>query len=219
MAATTAEKRAWARDRGLNPPVKGALPKHILTAWDTAHAGPRVVPLPGPDDPELDNVEDIGELVPDDEPEDSGPDAPPAPSAEPPDAGPGPAHARKEWHRGPRPAKGKPPRITVGIRTDIQAKISFALMVPGQIWAARDPVCGGTFVQQIPETADAFADIVCDSADLVAFFAGPGGNFMKILKVGAALMPVMNAVMAHHVYHSVELAGEDAQQPDQQYAA
>jgi hypothetical protein len=86
-------------------------------------------------------------------------------------------------------------------------------MVPGQIWKARDPLCGGVFVEQIPETADAFTDIVCDSADLLAFFSGPGGNFMKALKAGAALMPVVQVVAAHHVYHSIDEQQPDMQQP------
>jgi hypothetical protein len=164
--------------------------------------------LPPPDDPAYD---DIGELEPDEPaiPVSNG-DAPPAPSPGPPleDAGPvppdpEPAHAKRGWKRQQDRSKPKPSRITAGIRGDIDAKVRFALQVPGAIWQARDPLCGGTFVEQIPDTAEAFTDIICDSADLVAFFTGPGGNFMKALKVGAALMPVAQVVMAHHVYHSV----------------
>ena len=70
----------------------------------------------------------------------------------------------------------------------------------------------------IAVTAEAFTDIICDSPDLVAFFTGPGGNFMKILKVGAALGPVIQVGFAHHVYNSVELA-EGEPQADVRYAA
>jgi hypothetical protein len=94
--------------------------------------------------------------------------------------------------------------VAVGIRADINAKISICLEVPGQIWAIRDPLCGGTFIQQRPAIADAFTDIVCDSPDLVAMFTGPGNTFVKVLKVGAALWPVVEMIGAHHVYHSVE---------------
>lgn len=126
-------------------------------------------------------------------------------------ADPPPLHGdKRKWKQGsPKAAPRKAVRVTAGVRGDIDAKIRFALQVPGAIWQARDPLCGGTFVQQIPDTAEAFTDIVCDSADLVAFFTGPGGNFMKVLKLGAALMPVVQVVAAHHVYHTVELAPAD----------
>jgi hypothetical protein len=94
------------------------------------------------------------------------------------------------------------------------------LELPGQVWKARDPLCGGVFVTQRPEIADALTDIVCDSADLVDFFTGTGGAFMKYLKLGAALWPVAEVVMAHHVVHSVELRQEAAPEPDlSRYAA
>jgi hypothetical protein len=109
-------------------------------------------------------------------------------------------------------------KVPAGVRGDIDAKIRFTLQVPGTIWQARDPLCGGTFCEQIPDTAEAFTDIVCDSADLVAFFTGPGGNFMKLLKLGAALMPVVQVGMAHHVYHTVEIDQGPVEAP-QSYAA
>jgi hypothetical protein len=122
-----------------------------------------------------------------------------------------PAHAERDWRKPPAPkARGRAVRVTATIRADITAKIRMPLEIGGRIWAVRDPLCGGVFVQQVPDTADALADIVCDSADLVAFFTGPGGAFMKYLNLGAALWPVAEVVAAHHVYHTVRL--EDAQQ-------
>lgn len=204
----------------------------VTNKWARGHSGrgeggfradksvPRVASLPPPDDPwweeDAGGPHDLGELNPDPEPPAAGTSAPAAgdetgPVYEPgpvqPD--PPPAHGKREWRRAPKSAPRKPTRVTAGIRNDIDAKIRFALQVPGAIWQARDPLCGGTFVQQIPDTAEAFTDIVCDSADLVAFFTGPGGSFMKFLKVGAALMPVVQVVAAHHVYHTVELAPAD----------
>jgi hypothetical protein len=82
-------------------------------------------------------------------------------------------------------------------------------------------LCGGTFVDCRPDIAEAVADIVCDSADLVAFFTGPGGAFMKYLNLGAAVWPVIEVVAAHHVYHTVEIAEGEAGPVQQQgqYAA
>ena len=88
-----------------------------------------------------------------------------------------------------------------------------------QFWKARDPFCGGTAVQQVPATAAALTNWVVRSPALVEWFTSPAGSgFMLLLDTGAAVMPVIGAVMAHHVYHSVELEPEDVTQP-QQYAA
>ena len=229
--------REWALANGIDVPARGALTNRVRAAYyadnpDDKPAG-FVDPVPGPDD--LDDLppEDYGVIAPDGPDSDAEartgpfpgqgprtfravPDGPPEPL---PDDGK-PAHAGKQ--RRPRqPSAGaspRPGRVTAGIRADIQAKISFALMIPGSIWQARDPLCGSVFLGQVEPTAEAFTDIVCDSADLIAFFTGPGGTFMKALKVGAALMPVAQVVMAHHVYHTIEEV-TDPQQPQYQDVA
>jgi hypothetical protein len=158
----------------------------------------------------------------------AGPDPTPAPAGDLPPAAPDepPLHATREWRdrRGGGKAKtaARPPRITNAVRGDIDAKISFALEIPGRLWQARDPVCGSVFVGQRPEISAALTDIVCQSADLVAWFTGPGGNFMMVLNLMAACWPVVTMAMAHHVYHSIEDApeGEQGAGPDySQYAA
>ena len=183
-------------------------------------------------------MEDIGELAPDGGWEETSlpgagaaperterprsykavPDAPGAPEADP-----GPAHATKQFRKRARgTASSRPARVTVPVRTDIAAKIEFALTVPGAVWQARDPLCGGVFIGQVPATAAALTNIVCESPDLIAFFTGPGGAFMRWLEVGAALMPVVQVVAAHHVYHSIGIEPGDPTQPGYQannYAA
>ena len=178
---------------------------------------PAMEPIPGPDVLEDFGLVDVGDAVPD-RPE--GPllsEPGPLPPDEP------PAHAQRGWRREARTrGKGKAPKVTAAIRGDIEAKISFALEVPGQVWAARDPVCGGTFVQQRPQVASALTEIVCQSADLVAWFSGSGGMFMLWLNLGAACWPVVTVAMAHHVYHSIEAAdgSQGAMGPDMaRYAA
>lgn len=194
-----------------------------------------------PSPAELDDgvILDVGELIPD-EPDIPAPHgAPPGPSqpagpAVPPEDTAGslppegddepPAHARRDWHRsGTRAPKPKPGRITAAVRSDIEAKIGFGLTVPGAMWAARDPICGGAFMAQLPEVARVGASWVCRSSALVEWFTSPAGSgFILFLDTAAALGPVFSAVMAHHVYHSVEVgeAPADALQPDYgQYAA
>jgi hypothetical protein len=166
------------------------------------------------------DVEDLGEIpFP---PEAGTPPAggPPAGSDTGPPASPGPAddegpgHARKDWRKQQQAGRapkggGRAVRVTVSIRADISAKVSMPLAIAGSIWEARDPLCGGTFVRQRPDIADALTDIICDSADLVAFFTGPGGAFMKYLNLGAALWPVIEVAAAHHVYHSIAVEAPD----------
>jgi hypothetical protein len=196
-------------------------------------AAPAAPRLPGPDDPAWDAMADIidieGRSPRDDAASPAGPapagpagDLPPAPPDEP------PAHATREWRGrgggGKTRTTARPPRITNAVRGDIDAKISFALEIPGRLWQARDPVCGGVFVDQRPDISAALTDIVCQSADLVAWFTGPGGNFMLVLNLMAACWPVVTMAMAHHVYHSIPDApggdGDQGAAPDySRYAA
>ena len=109
----------------------------------------------------------------------------------------------------PAPLRSDPPRstssgrVTAAIRRDINAKISLPLEVLGQGWKIRDPFCGGRFVEQRPAIADALTGIVCESADLVDWFTGPGGGFMTVFKLAAACWPVAEMAIAHHVTHTV----------------
>jgi hypothetical protein len=180
-----------------------------------------VTPLSATEIDSDDGFEDLGEIpfvdVPDSPEPRRGGAEPEAASV--PDGG-GPRHARKDWRELPKVKHGpiKKIRITATIQADIHAKISMPLEIMGQIWAARDPLCGGRFLEQRPAIADAFTDIVIESADLVAFFTGPGGAFMKYLNLGAALWPVAEVVAAHHVYHTIELEAEPQPNPTS-YAA
>lgn len=233
--------RAWLRASGENVGVRGAIPARLREKYWAAHPGARpagaVTLLPGPDatDDDITAWEDMGDITPDapesamesiasgrtGEPASEGPEE----GGEPLSVDPGPAHGRKDWRRpsgkaAPGRGAARPGRVTAAVRGDITAKISFALEIPGRVWQARDPACGGTFIEQRPAIADALTDIVCQSPDLIAWFAGSGGQFMLWLNLAAACWPVATVVMAHHVYHTLEEAPADAQQPDYgQYAA
>ena len=200
--------------------------------YTTPASGPRS--LPGPDDPVWADADidawasdtiDVGELVPDDAITDTAPgaaqpaDAPPSHEAGPAAPDPPPAHGKRQWRKQERSfTPPKPGRVTATVRNDVQAKVSILLGVPGSVWQARDPLCGGEFMAGLPQTSAAFTAWICQSSDLLAWFTGPGGNFMLILDILAALMPTASLVMAHHVYHSVEIdLGEP--RPAQTYAA
>lgn len=209
---------------GCGTPVNNLWAKGHAARGEGGYQGAaRVEPIPSPDDPfwELEGGGphvDIGQLDPEPEPE----PAEPGPVYEPgpvlPD--PPPLHGdKRKWKQGsPKSAPRKPLRVTAGVRNDIDAKISFALEIPGRVWQARDPLCGGTFVSQRPEISAALTEIVCQSPDLIAWFAGGGGQFMAWLNLMAACWPVVTVAMAHHVYHSIE-AGEPAEPDATRYAA
>lgn len=196
----------------------------VAGTWARGHVsrgvGGYVAPL-GADEEDLPpepfdgGVIDVGDLpAPPRDPGGGGPQVPVA--GEPPGEDEPPGHARREWARrtGTGKTRAAPKRVTQAIRGDIDAKISFALEIPARLWAARDPVCGGVFVEQRPEIASALTEIVCQSPDLVAWFAGGGGQFMLWLNVMAACWPVVTVAMAHHVYHSIGDQPVEAQQPD-----
>lgn len=178
--------------------------------------------LPGPDD-DLDlGIIDLGEAEAPAGPSTSEAPAPPEPT-EPGDdeikplgfPPPGKSHAGK-------PGRASAVRVTAATRKDIAAKVQLMLFVPGKVWETRDPWCGGIFVHQIPDTTDALADIICDSPDLVTFFTGPAGGFMKYLKLLTALQPVGVMAWQHHIAHTIGGPEGNGQvpQPDMaQYAA
>lgn len=184
-------------------------------------------PLPGPDDdwPDDDDL-DAGDADPEPEPEprasdwqDHGGPAPLdnlAPESEPffaPD--PRPGKVGKTAAKGKR---GAAPRVTVATRKDIEAKFGLMLEVPGRIWQARDPLCGGAFVQQAPAIREAALELILQSPDLVAWFTGVGGGFMLWLNLMMACQPVAMMVYAHHIAHSIELP-EGEQAAARSYAA
>ncbi len=217
LMASNEAIRAWAAGNGFEIASTGRIPGRVRQAYEAAHGGP--APIPGPDD----DV-DLGEIDLGDEwPEDGLPprQAPPSGQWEQPEleeipAAPPPGKLSPASGKGK--AKGKRP--TMAVQQDIAAKVGIMLTIPGTVWRARDPLCGGVFMDQEPEIASALTDLIMDSPDLVEWFTGTGGNFMKFFRLAAACMPVGSMIWAHHVVHSIEPPPADAQQPDYaQYAA
>ena len=183
-----------------------------------------------PDDPDEPDGDDLDEILP---PElvaairaDSPPPPPPPPPLPPagdkPDEFPQdrPSGRMKEPKAKPTPASGQKRRVTAAVQKDVHAKIRIVLVPAAGLWAARDQYCGVTFQYQEPAISEALAEIVCDSPDLLNWFTGPAGGFMKYFKLLMALQPVALSMFAHHLAHSARLP-EDAQQPPQMpaYAA
>lgn len=164
-----------------------------------------------PDGAELADYEDFPEWL-------NGPQSEPEPEPEQIRDDPPPARLRAADGRA---RTTKRTRVTVGVQKDVQAKIRMVLVPLGtMVLAPRDPICGGTFVQQEPEISEALAEIICDSPDLLNWFTGPAGGYMKYFKLFMACLPVGMAVVGHHMAHSIQIPA-DPNQPQQQpqYAA
>lgn len=139
-------------------------------------------------------------LLRDDPAEDDGPEPPEPGPAEPlpPDPPAGKVKRGPRARPGGRSSSSSPPRITQAVRNDITGKLGLLLQVGGTAWQARDPVCGGAFLAQLPATVPATVDLILLSPDLVVWFTGVGGGFMLWFNLLAALWPVAGTVWAHH---------------------
>jgi hypothetical protein len=214
MTTTTADPGLKPCDCGCGELVKGRFKRgHYLRDQKN-----RLDKLPGPDD-ELDGAEpaDAGEAIPE-----GGPPGPRADVAEGADEDveiPADKPAGRLKEKSGKPSPKAKVRVTAGLRKDVHAKIRFVLLPAGQAWQARDPLCGGTFVAQEPDISDALADIVCDSPDLLAWFTGPAGGFMKYFRLAMALQPVGISLWLHHIAHSELAAGDPQQHQMPAYAA
>ena len=237
MTAANDEIRQWWRDQGNTVSNRGNLSRRIKEKYWEAFPDRRppgeVTLLPSPEEAWAadGDFDDMGLIEPDAEPPLRGPEGngagrtpPRAYTAEPeePTVDPGPAHAGKDWRKGAREreapkafrGRGAPRKVSVTVRSDISSKISLVLEVPGRVWQARDPVCGGAFIEARPSIADALTEIVCGSPDLVAWFTGSGGQFMLWFNLVMACWPVAMTAAAHHVYHTIDAEPGDDQQPD-----
>ena len=164
--------------------------------------------------------EDAGVFFPG---EDDVPDVAPEPEPEPVPPGPPvmdgpPQHADRQW-RGTGKAKPRKIRITAAVTKDIGAKVGMLTFAVGVPWQARDPICGGRYMEQRPEITEALTEIILDSPELVEFFTGAGGAFMKYLRLLLATWPVVEMILAHHVMHSIVAGDEMPPQDLSQYAA
>lgn len=201
--ATPEEIRAWAAEQGMAISGRGRIPAVIRAAYESATG-------------DASEVEDLAPApappadVADDETLEPGLPFRPAEKKDPP-AG---------RTRQPRAKRTSKP-ATAAVEADIAGKTGFILMMPAVAWQTRDPYCGAVAVQQVPPISAALAALFVESPEVVEWFTGKGGNFMKWLNLAAACQPLLTTVVGHHVTHTIgdqPDAGRFAV-PEDQYAA
>lgn len=175
MTATAAEIRAWALEQGWELPQQGRLPDEVRHAFTEAAAA-ELPPAPGEDD-----GLDVAAA-----------DGPPEYAADP-----EPAKAPKTGKSAPRERR---PKIAEAVRKDIRGKTALGLSMLAAALASRDEECGPVAIEIVPDTADALADIFCDSPEVVAFFTTTGGGYMRWIKLAAAVQPLATVAVRHHLF-------------------
>jgi len=206
---------------------------HAARGIDGYRAGPAPLPPPGPDGPDdLEGLDDLDSMDPVEYQALVDAHGPPGGSADygpgfmPGDI-PGPGPAPGPLPADPPPARikavggrsGQAKKVTAAVRSDIEGKLGIALHMGGTVWAARDPVCGGAYLAQLPAIRPAMTELIIMSPDLVQWFTGVGGGFMLWFQLAAACWPVLATIWAHHGPGAAESFPADAQQPQQAFAA
>lgn len=93
-------------------------------------------------------------------------------------------------------------KITAALRRDVEGKLAFAFALSGQMWVMADPTCGSAFLNQSPEIAKKLTPIVCQSPDVVRWLT-KSSNFMLWVDLFMVCLPVVQIIIAHHIFHTV----------------
>lgn len=211
-----AEIRAWAAQNGFDISQRGAIPKGIVAAWESAAGHASTDDGDSEEDgPDWDSA--AAELV-----ADPGEPEPPPAAREQPVASLDearerigsrnrqPAWAREGGKRTrARPAAEPKTKVTTAVRADVEAKLALVLGVVGMPWKAADPYCGGQWCDDVENMAKAWAPLLCQSAEVVRFFTRTS-TFMLWVAALASMQNVASCVFSHHIAQTVEVRDDGA---------
>jgi len=218
--------------------ARGKIPGELREAYRNAH---EAAPAAGQDqaaadDDDLDadsGDDDFADI--DDPPEDSAASRPPPrddAAATPPPASldearervrdTRSAHLGRAGRRAPsaRKARGSAepaPKITPKVVGDIEGKMAFWMSLTAEPWMIADPICGGAYADSVPDLAKAAAPLICQSPDLVRMLT-KSSQFILWTNLLMAGKPIVLAIVAHHIMHTVEIDRGPAQPAGQQAA-
>jgi hypothetical protein len=210
----TATVRAWAKDNGWpGLPARGRIPADAQQAFEAEHGRP--VDLEDEDVSAIDDddwvMDDPGALARDALADELVEELLPPPAdldeaRERVGSRQGSAHLRRGRKRGSREPKSTepPPKVTPAVRRDIEGKVAFWLLIPGEPWRRVDPYCGQAYLDSIENIALKATPLLCQSPAVVRWFA-KSTTFVQVTELAMACRPVVEAVIAHHVTRRVTL--------------
>jgi hypothetical protein len=206
--ARSAIIREWAGENGFDLAVSGRIPKGVVAAYEAAN-GTELPPDDGPDwsvpgdvaDPLAGLEGELGDSAGAAEP---GEGPPPPADLDEARARLGGKAKRPGWAKEAKPGKDKPPpvKVTRAVAGDIEGKLTLLLTGPAVMWQMADPLCGGTFAENLDNVVRKAVPLICQSPDAVRWFT-KGTQFLLWLDLIWALQPIGQAVYAHHVAGSV----------------
>jgi hypothetical protein len=209
----TATVRAWARDNGW-PELgdRGRVPAEATAAFEAAHGEPVDV------EDDVSAIDDDEDLYDWDGADPSGQPAGDEPAFAPPadldearervGRVPGSAHLNRGRKRGSKREPKQPsqpaPKVTPAVRRDIEGKVAFWLLIPGEPWRRVDPYCGQAYLDSIEDIALKATPLLCQSPAVVRWFA-KSTTFVQVTELAMACRPVAEAIIAHHVTRRITL--------------
>lgn len=124
------------------------------------------------------------------------------------DADPDPADEPKRVTRKPSA------RITKSVQETIEAYLG--ILATG--WAMRDPYCGSIALDHYENIAAKAAPLLAKNPIVVKYLT-TGSNFKEAMDLALAMLPVIQAVYAHHMAHSVTIEQNEPKQNYNEYVA
>jgi hypothetical protein len=106
-----------------------------------------------------------------------------------------------------------PIKVTKAVRDDVAGMLALIAVIPADLMAAADPYCSAVFAESMDGIIGAAVPIICRSQHVLQFMIGKQG-FVLWARLAIACKPVVAAVIAHHITHSVDIVDGTVQTVD-----
>jgi len=98
-----------------------------------------------------------------------------------------------------------PTEVSKKVKDEISGFAGLIVLTVGPVLVRSDPYCGGAFVDHSQAIVDAAIPLLCRSEMVVKFFSDTSARWMEWVALAIALRPVGEAVIKHHITHSVKI--------------
>lgn len=140
------------------------------------------------------------------------PDTPELPAEDGPElpADPPPSRRTRKGRRTAARTLGARASATKAEKDQVRDALTMLYTLPAWGLTMKDPHCGGALMAQRDDIIKSLVPIVCRNPGMLAFFTAANAPWMDYLALMQALLPVGQAVWAHHVTHTAgPAAGDD----------